>query len=95
MKYSPKGSPIEISTCTQEKNGSWIGLKIRDFGIGMSPEELQKLGERFYRANPGGVEGTGLGVSVVQELMELHGGILEFESVVGRGTVASIWFPVR
>jgi len=94
MKYSALGSPIEISTRTREQNGAWIGIAVRDFGIGMSQIELEQIGERFYRANPAGqVKGTGLGIAVVQELMQLHGGVLEFESAPGKGTTVTAWFP--
>jgi signal transduction histidine kinase len=61
----------------------------------MSQEELARLGERFYRAQPQGpVTGTGLGLSVVQELMAAHGGLMEFDSTPGQGTQARLWFAL-
>ena len=70
-------------------------VSVSDYGLGMSNDELARLGERFYRANPGGkVSGTGLGLSVVKELVSLHGGRMAFESRLGEGTTASLWFPV-
>jgi len=55
---------------------------------------LARLGERFYRTNPRGtIAGTGLGLSVVKELVAAHEGLMEFESQVGQGTRASLWFP--
>jgi signal transduction histidine kinase len=62
--------------------------------MGMQADELARLGERFYRANPrGAVAGTGLGLSVVKELAAAHEGLMEFESHLGQGTRASLWFP--
>ena len=59
----------------------------------MSAQELAHLGERFYRANPqGAVAGTGLGLSVVEEIMRLHGGEVCYESQPGVGTTVTIWF---
>lgn len=96
LKYSPAGTPILVSTERSEREGrSYLVLTVRDYGIGMSQEELARLGERFYRAQPqGSVTGTGLGLSVVQELMTAHGGFMEFESTPGQGTSARLWFAL-
>ncbi len=94
LKYSPPGSPVRLCSRHEESNGvRWQGIAIEDRGMGMSAQELEHLGERFYRANPQGqVAGTGLGISVVQEIMALHDGRLQFESRVGEGTTVTIWF---
>jgi signal transduction histidine kinase len=96
LKYSPAGTPILVSTERREREGRpYLVLTVRDYGIGMSQEELARLGERFYRAQPqGSVAGTGLGLSVVQELMAAHGGFMEFESTPGQGTQARLWFAL-
>ena len=95
MKYSPSGSPIRIASRTEERDGiQWQGIAIEDRGMGMSPEELEQLGQRFYRANPqGGVAGTGLGLSVVHEIMNHHQGRVEYASHAGQGTTVTVWFP--
>jgi signal transduction histidine kinase len=94
MKYSPKGSLIRIASRVKEREGVlWQGIAIEDRGIGMSAEELERLGQRFYRANPqGDVAGTGLGLAVVEEIMGLHGGRVEYASELGVGSTVTVWF---
>ena len=96
LKYSQPGTPILVSTCAMQKDGvQYLGVAIEDHGIGMSPVVLDKLGERFFRADPGGaVKGTGLGISVVQEIMTAHQGLMEFSSQPQLGTTVRIWFPI-
>jgi signal transduction histidine kinase len=73
-----------------------IGIRIADHGIGMTPEQLAHVCERFYRADTSGkIPGTGLGMSIVKEIVDLHGGDLEITSKVGAGTTVTIWLPAR
>jgi len=94
-KYSPRGSPIEVRTCDLLQSGKrWIGIEIKDHGIGMTSVQLSQLGTPFYRANPDGEEtGTGLGISVVRSIMAQHGGRVDFSSALGEGMTAVAWFP--
>jgi signal transduction histidine kinase len=70
----------------------FLGLRISDHGIGMSKEQLARVFERFYRADTSGkIPGTGLGMSIVKEIVELHGGHIELASKVGAGTTVTIW----
>lgn len=94
-KYSPRGSPVEVRTCDVLQSGKrWIGIEIKDHGIGMTSVQLSQLGTPFYRANPEGQEiGTGLGISVVRSIMAQHGGWVDFSSAPGKGTTAVAWFP--
>ena len=72
-----------------------VGLEVRDQGIGMTPEQLARVGERFYRADESGtIPGTGLGVSIVKEIIELLGGRMTLESTLGRGTTVTLWLPL-
>lgn len=60
----------------------------------MSPDELARVGERFYRADASGqVLGTGLGISIVREIVTLMGGSLALRSERGQGTTATVWLP--
>ncbi len=95
IKYMPKGGPIHISTHGGELRGEpAVGLRVSDSGIGMTPQQLARVCERFYRADPSGnIPGTGLGMSLVKEIVELQGGRVEIDSLVGAGTAVTLWLP--
>jgi signal transduction histidine kinase len=73
-------------------------VSIIDTGIGVPKDEIQRLGERFYRVDKTrsrDLGGTGLGLSIVKHLMIAHGGRMEIESQFGRGTKVSLFFPLH
>jgi two-component system sensor histidine kinase VicK len=73
-----------------------VGVVITDQGMGLKPDELARMGERFFRADKSGnIPGTGLGVSIVCELMELMGGHFEVQSRCGEGTSVTLWLPLQ
>ncbi|WP_246484969.1 sensor histidine kinase [Chitinophaga qingshengii] len=91
IKFSPPDSTIEMYT-TMEDN--LFTLMIKDYGIGMSQEDQQHLYERFYRgANVSNIQGTGLGLHIVQKYSELMNGAISCASELGKGTVFTITFP--
>ena len=94
-KYSPAGGEVGIDLMTEEGAGKLrVGVVVRDQGIGMTPAQLARVCERFYRADTSGkILGTGLGMSIVKEIVELHGGELSLASKVGAGTTVTIWLP--
>ena len=94
-KYSPAGGDITVRTVDGEVGGRpMVGVTVRDQGIGMSPVECQRVFERFYRADPSGnIPGTGLGMSLVKEIVELQGGSVDLDSAPGQGTAVTMWFP--
>jgi signal transduction histidine kinase len=62
----------------------------------MTPEQQARVFERFYRADSSGkITGTGLGMSIVQEIVLLHGGQVMLESTIGKGTSVTLWFPAE
>lgn len=100
-KYSPDGGDVTVTLAPgpapvaldQECPGVW--MSVRDQGIGLSPGQLARVGERFYRADASGsIQGTGLGVSIVKEIVALHQGALEIHSAVGEGTEVRIFLPL-
>jgi PAS domain S-box-containing protein len=96
-KYSPRGGEIALRTHEGEVDGRpMVGVTVRDQGIGMSTQECQRVFERFYRADPSGnIPGTGLGMSLVKEIVELQGGRVDLDSAPGQGTAVTMWFPAQ
>jgi signal transduction histidine kinase len=94
-KYSPMGGEISLSLEYRVRNGSkQVGIVVADHGIGMSRAQLGHVFERFYRADPSGaIPGTGLGMSLVKEIIELHHGSVELQSELGQGTTVKLWLP--
>ena len=91
IKYSPEGGPVLIRA-RQADAELWI--EVVDKGVGVPEDEIGRLGERFFRASTAGAaRGTGLGISITQELVELHGGALEVESEVDSGSIFRIRIP--
>lgn len=95
-KYSPGGGPIRLHTLAGEFDGRpHVGVAVTDSGIGMTAAQKARLFERFYRADPSGnIPGTGLGMSLVQEIMELQDGRIDVDSEPGIGTRVTLWFPL-
>jgi two-component system, OmpR family, phosphate regulon sensor histidine kinase PhoR len=94
VKFTPDGGLITIDAEEKAEN---VELTISDTGIGIPREEIQRLGERFYRVDKTRsreLGGTGLGLSIVKHLMIAHGGRMEIESQMGKGTKVLLFFPV-
>ena len=93
-KYSPQGGAIDVDLVRGEGDPAMVGISVRDHGIGLTAEQLARVGERFYRADASGsIPGTGLGISIVKEIIELLGGRLAIASVAGQGTTVTLWLP--
>jgi len=95
VQYSLAGSRIQVTTTLGRRKGeAMIGLVVTDQGIGMSPEQVTRIFERFYRGDPSGhVSGTGLGMSIVKEICEQQGGRVQVSSAPGKGTIVTLWIP--
>lgn len=95
-KYSPAGGEIVLTATTLSDDfGDWLCFRIKDHGIGMTPDQLSRIFEKFYRAvSNSGIPGTGLGMSLTKEIMELHGGKVEVRSEYGAGTEVALYFPL-
>lgn len=95
-KYSAPDSPIVITAShDQRKEKPSIKVSVIDQGIGMTPEEAEHAFQRFWRADSssGKIPGTGLGLPLVKEIVELHQGQIEIDSKYGKGTTVSIYLP--
>jgi signal transduction histidine kinase len=96
FKYSPNGGEIVLTTLFDQSNGyGEVGIRVSDRGLGMSPEQVSRVFERFYRSDPSGpIRGTGLGMSLVKEIVELQDGHVQIQSELGVGTAVTLWFPI-
>ena len=95
-KYSAAGSDVVVSLVNGETVNAAprVGIRVADHGIGMTPEQTARVWERFFRADASGnVPGTGLGMAIVKEIVELHGGKAEVQSEIGKGTTVTLWLP--
>src|SRR5437588_2337792 len=95
VKYSREQGEIRLSA--RQRDGQ-LELSVSDEGIGIAGEDLPRIFERFYRADkarsPDRVRGTGLGLAIVKHVAQLHGGRVEAESELGRGTTIRVILPV-
>ncbi|WP_031500671.1 CHASE2 domain-containing protein [Bryobacter aggregatus] len=95
VKYSPESTGIECN-CVVESGK--VKIAIRDHGMGMEPQDLKKIFDRFYRskrAEESGISGTGIGLSIVNEIVQQHEGRIDVESELGVGSVFTVILPFR
>jgi signal transduction histidine kinase len=94
-KYSMKGE-VQVDMVLDDVGAKAprVGFQVTDHGIGMSPDQLAQVFERFYRADTSGhVLGTGLGMSIAREIITLMEGTIELRSTLGEGTTVTVWLP--
>jgi cell cycle sensor histidine kinase DivJ len=99
LKFTKRGGHVVIGA-RQEKYG--VALFVSDDGVGVAREDVPRLGEAFFQSTAGKpskdyertYEGTGLGLSVVKGLAQLHGGRMEVDSLVGHGTTVTVLLPM-
>jgi two-component system phosphate regulon sensor histidine kinase PhoR len=94
INYSPEGGNV---TVTAQGLGEYMEIKVEDTGVGISPEELPKIFDKFYRVKhpkTRQVTGTGLGLTIVKGIVDAHQGTIDVESVVDKGTTFRIILPM-
>ena len=92
IKYSPNNSKIEVRGW-QER--SYAVFSITDFGLGIPEDELPKIFTRFFRARTSeGIPGTGIGLDIVKEFVEMHGGSICASSQEGKGSTFALLLPI-
>ncbi|MBA2744227.1 MAG: PAS domain-containing protein [Chthoniobacterales bacterium] len=95
VKYSNAGAQIVIAVARHRDSD--VVLEVSDEGTGIAAADLPRIFERFYRADKARsreVGGTGLGLSIVKHIVQLHGGTVEAESQLGRGTTIRVVLPI-
>ena len=94
VKFTPTAGNITISAKAEQ---AFVRINIADTGIGIAPEHLSRVFERFYRADKArssALGGTGLGLSIVKHIVHAHQGKVEVQSTLGQGTTFSVFFPI-
>jgi two-component system sensor histidine kinase VicK len=95
IKYTPQGGNVNV---TLDKAGKNIRFKLVDNGMGIPPEDMDRIFEKFYRIKTEqtrSISGSGLGLSIVKGVVDAHGGSIRAESEVGKGTTFFISLPVE
>lgn len=94
INYTPKGS-VRVST-GYDRARQMVTLSVTDTGMGIDEEDIPNLFNRFFRgkrASEAKIPGTGLGLGIVKEIVDLHGGQIEVQSKVDEGTTITVYFP--
>ncbi len=105
LTFTPAGGQVSIDVAQVEQGGQhWVTIAVHDTGPGLSAQHQEDIFERFYRGRPadsGNVAGAGLGLSLAQEIMRVHGGKVTVQSVTsdsdtdaqGQGSTFTLWLP--
>jgi signal transduction histidine kinase len=98
LTHTPAGSPVEVRVGTAPLDGRpGAAVEVVDHGPGLTPEQTERVFERFFRADPArssAAGGTGLGLSIVAALVAVHGGTVQVDSVPGRGARFRVVLPL-
>lgn len=91
IKYSDPGGSVYISV---EKGADTLTITVADTGIGIAASDLPKVKAKFYKAD-NTRRGSGIGLAVADEIISMHGGSLDIDSVLGKGTTVTITLPLK
>jgi two-component system phosphate regulon sensor histidine kinase PhoR len=92
VKFTPAGGSIRLSVSEQD---GWIVYQVEDTGVGVDPEDLDRLFERFYKADRSRrSHGTGLGLAIAKHVVQAHGGSIEAQRNRPHGMVFTFRLPV-
>ncbi len=91
VKYSRSGDRVRVESAVMADG---IQVVVSDTGVGIPPEKLPLITQKFYQAQPG-EPGAGIGLALADEILRLHGGRMEIDSEPGVGTTVTVWLPVE
>jgi PAS domain S-box-containing protein len=95
INYTPAGA-VQVRTDLDPGN-EYICLTVEDTGMGIDPDDMPHLFDRFYRGqrvSQMGISGTGLGLAIIKEIVDMHGGKIEVKSVLNRGSTFRVYLPL-
>ena len=95
IKYSAPETPITLEARLEQVDGRpMVALRVRDQGVGMTPQQQAQVFDAFYRVDrASGAPGSGLGMTILKEIVDLHGGRIAIESQLGAGTEVTLYLP--
>ena len=97
IQHTPEAGRIRVRLAREEwSGGAYVTIQVQDTGIGIEPEAIPLIFDRFYRgerARASAVRGVGLGLAVAQEIVSRHNGYISVESEVNQGSTFTIWLP--
>jgi signal transduction histidine kinase len=99
IKFTPKGGIVKTVTREKARDGAeGVEIRVEDSGVGINPSDRNKIFQRFHRGRAKGTDGeqgVGLGLSICNEIIQLHGGTLKAEGREPQGTIMIAWFPAN
>lgn len=98
FKFTPTGGRIDlvlVAAQTESPGSQWMEIKVSDTGTGISENKQGQIFERFFQENAAGVlnQGTGIGLAITREFVQLHGGTIDVESQMGKGSTFTVRLP--
>lgn len=93
VKFTPRGGKVTVSALIRQGN---FRVSVKDTGIGIAESDTSSIFKKYFRTElAAGFKGSGLGLALSKEIVEAHGGTIEVESVVGKGSVFTIIAPIK
>jgi signal transduction histidine kinase len=95
FKFTPRGGTVNIEVTFA---GEDVTIAVRDTGVGIEPEQLPRIFDKFFQADnqaQAATKGTGLGLAIAREIVEAHGGTMSAESELGKGSTFTVKLPAR
>ena len=95
IKYSGNSRKVDVKLGSVEQT---VRITVKDFGIGISKKERKRIFSRFYRSERlsfGSITGSGIGLSIVSEIVKAHNGCIEMDSELGVGSTFSVYLPIN
>lgn len=95
IHYTPEGGRIDVQVAQEDSLHEHLAVvRVADTGVGISTDDLSRIFDPFFRVSDEKGEGSGLGLSIVKEIIDLHGGDIQVSSMVGVGTTFTLRFPL-
>jgi signal transduction histidine kinase len=97
VKYTERGEIAVVAERLETADGDWVTIHVCDTGVGIPPEHLPRIFERFYRVDKARSRqqgGFGLGLSIAKHLAESLGVKITVQSEVGKGSTFTLWLPI-